>query len=112
MERQMVSSGRSLLSRPKGSSSSSPRASSRSEEHTSELQSRLHLVCRLLLEKKKTHTHDLLSLFPAFLASCRQPSIHGHITLNPSTLGNPIPPSCRHPSPLHCNTRHRAASSS
>src|SRR2546422_3305426 len=28
-------------------------AESRSEEHTSELQSRLHLVCRLLLEKKK-----------------------------------------------------------
>src|SRR2546422_8449470 len=28
----------------------------RSEEHTSELQSRLHLVCRLLLEKKKTYT--------------------------------------------------------
>src|SRR2546422_8257440 len=28
--------------------------STRSEEHTSELQSRLHLVCRLLLEKKKT----------------------------------------------------------
>src|SRR2546422_1739697 len=27
----------------------------RSEEHTSELQSRLHLVCRLLLEKKKTN---------------------------------------------------------
>src|SRR2546429_6436937 len=30
------------------------RVSNRSEEHTSELQSRLHLVCRLLLEKKKT----------------------------------------------------------
>src|SRR2546422_7005566 len=30
----------------------------RSEEHTSELQSRLHLVCRLLLEKKKTKTSD------------------------------------------------------
>src|SRR6266436_7312894 len=30
-------------------------AAQRSEEHTSELQSRLHLVCRLLLEKKKTH---------------------------------------------------------
>src|SRR2546422_1824648 len=29
------------------------RTESRSEEHTSELQSRLHLVCRLLLEKKK-----------------------------------------------------------
>src|SRR2546422_2336477 len=31
---------------------------SRSEEHTSELQSRLHLVCRLLLEKKKIHRHN------------------------------------------------------
>src|SRR2546422_2850999 len=31
----------------------------RSEEHTSELQSRLHLVCRLLLEKKKkSHTES------------------------------------------------------
>src|SRR2546422_6642195 len=29
----------------------------RSEEHTSELQSRLHLVCRLLLEKKKETKH-------------------------------------------------------
>src|SRR2546422_1963473 len=33
------------------------RRGTRSEEHTSELQSRLHLVCRLLLEKKKK-THD------------------------------------------------------
>src|SRR2546429_7243790 len=32
---------------------------SRSEEHTSELQSRLHLVCRLLLEKKKSHSDSL-----------------------------------------------------
>src|SRR2546422_1516381 len=31
-----------------------PIAPRRSEEHTSELQSRLHLVCRLLLEKKKS----------------------------------------------------------
>src|SRR2546422_5890848 len=30
-----------------------PGSACRSEEHTSELQSRLHLVCRLLLEKKK-----------------------------------------------------------
>src|SRR2546422_4842294 len=38
-----------------GRSASVPasRGSGRSEEHTSELQSRLHLVCRLLLEKKK-----------------------------------------------------------
>src|SRR2546422_7336963 len=32
----------------------------RSEEHTSELQSRLHLVCRLLLEKKKKQDSNLL----------------------------------------------------
>src|SRR5687768_18186495 len=32
-----------------------PHLSFRSEEHTSELQSRLHLVCRLLLEKKNKH---------------------------------------------------------
>src|SRR2546422_7725471 len=34
----------------------------RSEEHTSELQSRLHLVCRLLLEKKKKNTRNKCSL--------------------------------------------------
>src|SRR5687768_18218450 len=32
----------------------------RSEEHTSELQSRLHLVCRLLLEKKKKDQHSVV----------------------------------------------------
>src|SRR2546422_4964811 len=32
----------------------------RSEEHTSELQSRLHLVCRLLLEKKKIQVKYML----------------------------------------------------
>src|SRR3712207_8841177 len=35
---------------------------SRSEEHTSELQSRQYLVCRLLLEKKKK-THDILYIY-------------------------------------------------
>src|SRR2546429_7006145 len=34
----------------------------RSEEHTSELQSRLHLVCRLLLEKKKKNKSTLPAL--------------------------------------------------
>src|SRR5687768_18282383 len=33
----------------------------RSEEHTSELQSRLHLVCRLLLEKKKNKRNRITS---------------------------------------------------
>src|SRR5687768_18356605 len=36
-----------------------PAAAPRSEEHTSELQSRLHLVCRLLLEKKNEHADQL-----------------------------------------------------
>src|SRR5687768_17962104 len=36
----------------------------RSEEHTSELQSRLHLVCRLLLEKKKKKKTNTLSQRP------------------------------------------------
>src|SRR3712207_7729399 len=42
------------------------RAGRRSEEHTSELQSRQYLVCRLLLEKKKKsikHTYCLLTLY-------------------------------------------------
>src|SRR2546422_3986473 len=37
----------------------------RSEEHTSELQSRLHLVCRLLLEKKKKYNHVNPAYTPA-----------------------------------------------
>src|SRR5690606_41772539 len=37
------------------------RTSSRSEEHTSELQSRENLVCRLLLEKKKKTTHETIT---------------------------------------------------
>src|SRR2546422_7646303 len=38
------------------------RSTRRSEEHTSELQSRLHLVCRLLLEKKKKKKKQLHAL--------------------------------------------------
>src|SRR2546429_1793756 len=38
----------------------------RSEEHTSELQSRLHLVCRLLLEKKNEQTDICPSLWQPF----------------------------------------------
>src|SRR2546422_3184579 len=37
-------------------------AARRSEEHTSELQSRLHLVCRLLLEKKKKKQTNTLQI--------------------------------------------------
>src|SRR5260370_14903088 len=38
-----------------------PLTTGRSEEHTSELQSHLNLVCRLLLEKKKTHLTSRIS---------------------------------------------------
>src|ERR1041385_975030 len=41
----------------------------RSEEHTSELQSRLHLVCRLLLENKKTQMRDAATATPLLPAS-------------------------------------------
>src|SRR2546422_1137324 len=41
----------------------------RSEEHTSELQSRLHLVCRLLLEKKKKKTTNRL-----MCVMCQEPN--------------------------------------
>src|SRR3712207_7829974 len=37
----------------------------RSEEHTSELQSRQYLVCRLLLEKKKKDSHSLAYCIPS-----------------------------------------------
>src|SRR5205809_5707668 len=44
-----------------GESGPSPESAPRSEEHTSELQSRLHLVCRLLLEKKKKQLYTSMS---------------------------------------------------
>src|SRR2546422_2786039 len=48
---------------------------SRSEEHTSELQSRLHLVCRLLLEKKKQKKRNVQRPHPRH-TSRRRP-LHG-----------------------------------
>src|SRR5436309_11681964 len=46
-------------------------ASTRSEEHTSELQSRENLVCRLLLEKKKYMLSDNLAIHLAYAQSPR-----------------------------------------
>src|SRR5690554_7789460 len=53
----------------------------RSEEHTSELQSRPHLVCRLLLEKKNTKTSNpyrrlLCSFFPSKLTHSHYPRLN------------------------------------
>src|SRR2546422_5570312 len=47
----------------------------RSEEHTSELQSRLHLVCRLLLEKKKKQECQSPVPLSNFLPSKEQPIV-------------------------------------
>src|SRR2546429_6830299 len=57
-------SWRSGSSQPTSGSPARGRADrhTRSEEHTSELQSRLHLVCRLLLEKKKKKKNDRIDL--------------------------------------------------
>src|SRR3989449_1619772 len=50
------------------------RGLSRSEEHTSELQSRLHLVCRLLLEKKKIYiTNAIRATLQTAAQSIKQP---------------------------------------
>src|SRR3989449_4947200 len=46
------------------------RRSMRSEEHTSELQSRLHLVCRLLLEKKKKKKRNYSNNHHELLRNC------------------------------------------
>src|SRR5436305_5774171 len=53
----MLLSGLNQASAPIG-----PPANPRSEEHTSELQSRPHLVCRLLLEKKKFEQSDFVKV--------------------------------------------------
>src|SRR5258708_13466388 len=48
---------------------STPSSRPRSEEHTSELQSPDHLVCRLLLEKKKNATYRVLTRYACYV--CR-----------------------------------------
>src|SRR5258708_12139007 len=57
------------------------REKSRSEEHTSELQSPDHLACRLLLEKKKTPTAAPDSILPPHTPSPTPPS---HLTCHPA----------------------------
>src|SRR2546429_3552115 len=57
----------------------------RSEEHTSELQSRLHLVCRLLLEKKKNITKDYIN----FLTLLSTEALHARDHSPMTTLSHP-----------------------
>src|SRR5690348_17659004 len=53
-----------------------PGVSTRSEEHTSELQSPVHLVCRLLLEKKKLSIHSGLGVTSHLLFFSLSPLVH------------------------------------
>src|SRR2546429_3324963 len=62
---------------------SSVGGAARSEEHTSELQSRLHLVCRLLLEKKKNHDRETILQYPLHpLIVHRYHTIHSTPTIS------------------------------
>src|SRR5258707_1675614 len=76
---------------------------SRSEEHTSELQSRQYLVCRLLLEKKETSTS-----WCAALASSRRPCTAwpepvNTATTRPATVQLPCPTPTRQSRPAASN---------
>src|SRR5438309_8782632 len=51
-----------LCTEPSANTALVPAGCARSEEHTSELQSQFHLVCRLLLEKKKNRKHKIPQL--------------------------------------------------
>src|SRR2546429_4376343 len=70
----------------------------RSEEHTSELQSRLHLVCRLLLEKKKKtcrprRSHTFGSMTHRLAQSWRKYSLYSrpHSRWTGQTVGHILP---------------------
>src|SRR5690348_17523860 len=86
--RAVVSSGRTAPFRRRR-----PRRGSRSEEHTSELQSPVHLVCRLLLEKKKktkqtTVLHKVKHERPIEYASVKIPHPVNSAARHRSTLPN------------------------
>src|SRR5260370_17487725 len=58
-----------------------PASKGRSEEHTSELQSHLNLVCRLLLEKKKKATRRTQPLAGRSVTPITRPTEHHHSLL-------------------------------
>src|SRR2546429_4594921 len=70
---------------------------SRSEEHTSELQSRLHLVCRLLLEKKKNNVHLEV------VANDKRRRLNSYHTTTLTRKGAKICFVMRHPLVARCN---------
>src|SRR2546430_11294454 len=76
-----------------------PPGGCRSEEHTSELQSQSNLVCRLLLEKKKSTTYTptvLKNMFtlPSATAYPSSPTLTSRHSLDTSLCHTPNSPSC------------------
>src|SRR4051794_41526707 len=85
-------------------------AALRSEEHTSELQSPVHLVCRLLLEKKKRTTYELgQGEQPAHQHPREYPPLEDHVGLR-DPLGPPASEHSGRPDPRACQ-RNRARGS-
>src|SRR2546421_6163431 len=70
-------------------------ASRRSEEHTSELQSRSDLVCRLLLEKKKKNIHTTPRRAPGYPAN-PAPCARGPLRDDPERALWPVQPATSH----------------
>src|SRR5207253_5751889 len=95
---QIVSAWRAAIAR-----SIALATTTRSEEHTSELQSRGHLVCRLLLEKKKNPLTLLRPLYAANHESHEKDDQNHLLSLQQTAL--PLP------HPLHASPHHRALAS-
>src|SRR3712207_8021792 len=90
--------GRSAPSVTSGSSSviPSPSIAGRSEEHTSELQSRQYLVCRLLLEKKNSITLRVIPSPYFYSSPPGKPLSETYLYLPPlNSLSLSSPPSSR-----------------
>src|SRR2546429_1148397 len=66
----------------------------RSEEHTSELQSRLHLVCRLLLEKKKSYPLIVLAQPPKAVPAVSSPGHTKPLYPCPHVMLDSVTPRC------------------
>src|SRR3954449_3866225 len=79
-----------------------PDAARRSEEHTSELQSHYHLVCRLLLEKKRAAPHPRHLLIDIAVRICNDPPdrFERQMKLLIFFFNDPAPPEI-YPFPLH-----------
>src|SRR3712207_8623612 len=72
----------------------------RSEEHTSELQSRQYLVCRLLLEKKQPHI-DEVDVHPVDRRHELRQRVELRLPAAPVLVGRPVVRECLHLRELH-----------